>query len=467
MNKRHYPVKRGGEYELKIEKLAFGGAGIARMDNYVIFVNGAIPGDRILVRIQKRKSAFAEAKLLSIVEPSKHRIEPPCPYFEWCGGCTWQNLSYDDQLKYKQDIIAESFKYIAGLEHVHVQPIIASDKPFSYRNKMEFSFSDRRWLLPDELNVDHIRRDFALGLHIPGTFDKVLQIDKCLLQSEKANQILLFIKEYVVENKLQPYGIRTHEGFLRFLVIRESSYDSSIMINLVTAYENTKVLKKLAQKLIKRFPTIKSVVNNINSKLAQIAVGEIEILLAGETHIQEKLGRHLFNISANSFFQTNTKQTERLYNKVIEFADLNGNQNVWDLYCGTGAITIFLADQSKEVVGFELVESAVNDARVNAKLHGIENAKFIGGDLLYKLQEMKDKPDVLVTDPPRSGMHAKVVEYIRDLQPAKIVYISCNPSTLARDISILKDVYEIEIIQPVDMFPQTYHIETIVKMKSK
>lgn len=467
MSERDYLVKRDCEYELKIEKLAFGGAGIARMDNYVIFVKGAIPGDRILARIQKRKSAFAEAKLLSIIEPSKHRIEPPCPYFEWCGGCTWQNLCYDNQLKYKQDIIAESFKHIACLENVHVQPIIASDKPFSYRNKMEFSFSDRRWLLPDELNVEHVSRNFALGLHVPGTFDKILQIDKCLLQSEIANKILLFIKEYVVEYKLQPYGIRRHDGFLRFLVIRESSFDGSIMINLVTAYENTKVLKKLAQKLIKQFPTIKSVVNNINSRLAQIALGEKEIVLAGERIIQEKLGRYLFNISANSFFQTNTKQAEKLYNKVVEFADLNGSENVWDLYCGTGTITIFLAEHSKEVVGFELAESAINDARVNAESNGIRNAKFIGGDLLYKMQEMKDKPDVLVTDPPRSGMHAKIVEYIGVLQPAKIVYISCNPSTLARDISILKDIYEIEMIQPVDMFPQTYHVETIVKMKLK
>ncbi len=467
MNDRNYPVKRGGEYELRIEKLVFGGAGIARMDNYVIFVRGAIPGDRIWVRIQKRKPAFAEAKLLSIVEPSKHRIEPPCPYFEWCGGCTWQNLSYDNQLKYKQDIIAESFKHIAGLEKVPVQPIIASDKPFSYRNKMEFSFSDRRWLLPDELNVEHVSRNFALGLHVPGTFDKILQIDKCLLQSEMANKILLFIKEYVVEYKLKPYGIRSHDGFLRFLVIRESSYDGSIMINLVTAYENPKVLKKLAQKLIEQFPTIKSVVNNINGRLAQIALGEKEIVLLGERIIQEKLGGHLFNISANSFFQTNTAQAERLYNKVVEFADLNGSESVWDLYCGTGTITIFLAERSREVVGFEMAESAVNDAQVNAESHGIQNAKFIGGDLLYKMQEMKNKPHVLVTDPPRAGMHAKVVDYIRVLQLTKIVYISCNPSTLARDISKLKDIYQIEMIQPVDMFPQTYHIETIVKMKLK
>ena len=467
MNERKYPVKRGGEYEVEIEKLAFGGAGIARMDNYVIFVKGAIPGDRALVRIQKRKSAYAEARLLSLIKPSKYRIASPCPYFEWCGGCTWQNLSYEDQLKYKVDIVAESFRHLAGLVDIQVQPIITSEKPFAYRNKMEFSFSDRRWLLPNELNKDDINRDFALGLHVPGTFDKILQIDTCLLQSDIANQILKYINDYIIKNKLQPYGIRSHKGFLRFLVIRESSYNGSIMVNMVTAYEDTKSLKNLAQKLINKFPSIKSVVNNINSKLAQIAFGEKEIILAGESTIQEKLGRHLFNISANSFFQTNTKQAEKLYSKVLEFAGLTGIENVWDLYCGTGTITIFLAEQAREVTGFELVESAVNDARLNAETHGVHNAKFIGGDLLHKLREMKDKPDVLVTDPPRSGMHPKVVEYIRDLCPEKIVYVSCNPTTLARDVSILKETYEIEMIQPVDMFPQTYHIETIVKMELK
>jgi 23S rRNA (uracil1939-C5)-methyltransferase len=467
MNERKYPVKRGGEYEVEIEKLAFGGAGIARMDNYVIFVKGTIPGDRILVRIQKRKSAHAEARLLSIIKPSEYRIQPPCPYFEWCGGCTWQNLSYGDQLKYKADIVAESFRHIAGLEKISVQMVIESDKSFAYRNKMEFSFSDRRWLLPEELNMESIGRDFALGLHVPGTFDKILQIDECLLQSDIANQILKYIKEFVIKNKLQPYGIRSHEGFLRFLVIRESSYDGSIMVNLVTAYKDIKKLKKLAQGLIKQFPKVKSVVNNINSKLAQIAVGEKEIVLAGESTIREKLGRHMFNISANSFFQTNTEQAEKLYNKVLDFAELKGSEQVWDLYCGTGTITIFLAEKAKKVVGFELVESAVKDARSNTESHGIHNAEFVGGDLLYKLQNMKDKPDVLVTDPPRSGMHPKVVEYIRDLRPNKIIYVSCNPTTLARDVAILKDVYKIEMIQPVDMFPQTYHIETIVKMKLK
>ncbi|MEJ2054720.1 MAG: 23S rRNA (uracil(1939)-C(5))-methyltransferase RlmD [Calditrichaceae bacterium] len=361
----------------------------------------------------------------------------------------------------------ESFEHLAGIGSISIEPILAAEKPFGYRNKMEFSFSDRRWLLPHELNMEGITRDFALGLHVPGTFDKILQIDKCLLQSETANNILIYIKNFVQDKGLQPYGIKSHEGFLRFLVIRESSFDGSIMINLVTAYENSELLKKLAEGLVIQFPAIKSVVNNINNRLAQIAVGQKEIILAGENFIQEKLGHHIFNISANSFFQTNTKQAERLYQKVLEFAELKGNENVWDLYCGTGTITIFLAEQAERVTGFELVDSAVRDAGRNAETHGLTNAKFISGDLLYKLQEMHEKPDVLVTDPPRSGMHGKVVGYLRNLKPEKIIYISCNPSTLARDISILKNSYRIEKIQPVDMFPQTYHIETVVKMSLK
>jgi 23S rRNA (uracil1939-C5)-methyltransferase len=367
-------------------------------------------------------------------------------------------------MKYKQVIVKESLEHLGGYDNLDIEPVLTSEKQFAYRNKMEFSFSDRRWLLPNELNNENISKDFALGLHVPGTFDKILQIDECLLQSDIANNVLALVKDYVVANKLEPYGIRTHNGFLRFLVIRESSFNGNIMVNIVTAYENTMVLKPLAQKLIKQFAEIKCVVNNVNSKLAQIAIGEKEYILAGEAVIKEKLGKYIFNISANSFFQTNTFQAERLYQKVIEFADLSGKEIIWDLYCGTGTIAIFLAEYAKKIIGFELVENAINDAEKNAEEHGIKNTTFIGGDLLNKLKEMDHTPDVLVTDPPRSGMHPKVVAYINNLKPARIIYVSCNPTTLARDLSVLKENYEIKIIQPVDMFPQTYHIETVVKL---
>jgi 23S rRNA (uracil1939-C5)-methyltransferase len=464
MSERKYPVKRGGEYELQIEKLAFGGAGVARVENYVIFVKNTLPGDLALVRIGKRKKNYAEAKLLEIKKPSQKRISAPCSWFEWCGGCTWQNLSYENQLVYKREIVADSVKHIADIRTA-VLPVIPSAEPFHYRNKMEFSFSDRRWLLPEELENKEILNDYALGLHVPGAFDKILNIDNCMLQNDISNAILKAVSAYVKKESLKPYGIRSHEGFMRFLVIRSSKYSGKIMVNLVTASENIQRLKPLAKHLMEKFPQIESIVNNINTKAAQIAVGEKEILLAGKAFIQERLKNFIFNISANSFFQTNTAQAETLYEIALQYAQIEKKDIVWDLYSGTGSISLFLAEKAKEVLGFEYVESSVKDAQKNAENHHIFNTKFIHGDLLYRLREAEPKPHIILTDPPRAGMHEKVVEYLNELRVQKIVYISCNPATLARDIALLSPVYEVKLIQPIDMFPQTYHIETVVKLE--
>jgi len=467
MSEKKYPVKRGGEYELLVERLAFGGAGVARVENYVVFVKGALPGERVKARIQKRKSGYAEARLLEIIQPSAERQQAPCPYFEWCGGCTWQSLSYQNQLKHKREIVADSLRHLAGETDIEVLPVLPSDENFGYRNKMEFSFSDRRWLLPNELGINEISKDFALGLHVPGTFDKIIQVDHCLLQSERANKVLGLVNDYARREGLSPYGIRSHKGFLRFLVIRQSRYNGEVMVNIVTSEEDRRALQPLADQLAKRFPFVTSVLNNINSRPAQIATGEKEILLAGKDHIVEELGGYLFKISANSFFQTNSAQAEQLYEQVMQFAEISKHEIVWDLYAGTGTISLFLARQAKEVVGFELVESAVSDAGKNAQEHKISNVSFVAGDLLHTLRHTLPKPDVLVTDPPRSGMHEKVVRYITEIQPERLVYVSCNPTTLARDLTILKESYRIEKVQPVDMFPQTYHIETVVKLKRR
>ncbi len=306
-----------------------------------------------------------------------------------------------------------------------------------------------------------------MGLHVPGTFDKIIQIDRCLLQDEQANEVLQFVNRYVREHNLVPYGIRSHRGYLRFLVIRRSDYSAKIMVNLITSEETPEVLQPLATDLMKTFPFVASVVNNINSRPAQIALGEKEILLAGEPWIEEKLGGFRFKISANSFFQTNTKQAERLYEQVLQAAELKRGDIVWDLYSGTGTISLFLAQQAKEVIGFELADSAVEDAFKNAKEHDVLNTRFVGGDLLHRLRDTRPKPHVLVTDPPRAGMHEKVVRYLNEILPRRIVYVSCNPTTLARDLALLKDHYAIERVQPVDMFPHTYHIETVVKLTRK
>lgn len=467
MSDRKYPVKRGKVYELEIEKLAFGGFGVARIENYVVFVKNAIPGDVVSAKISKRKSSYAEARLLSVIQPSDIRVEAPCPFFDYCGGCTWQNMSYENQLLYKRAIVQESITRLAGIDYCEVSPVAASEKNFAYRNKMEFSFSDNRWLLPQELGNMEISKDFALGLHVPGTFDKILHIENCMLQSETANKILQYVSEYARTNNLAPYGIRSHKGFLRFLMLRESSYSGEIMVNIITAYEDKEKLKPLAEELMREFPQIAGVVNNINSKLAQIAVGEYEVLLAGKAFIREKLAGMYFNISANSFFQTNTLQAEKLYEFALNFASLSGNEIVWDLYSGTGTIGLILAKKAKKVIGFEVVESAVEDAYKNAQEHSVQNIEFIAGDLLHKLRDAQPKPDVLITDPPRSGMHEKVTRYIAEMKPKRIVYVSCNPTTLARDLQILSREYIVERIQPVDMFPQTYHIETVVKLKLK
>ncbi|MBD3225726.1 MAG: 23S rRNA (uracil(1939)-C(5))-methyltransferase RlmD [Caldithrix sp.] len=467
MEQKKYPVKKGDIYQFEIEKLAFGGAGVARLDNYVVFIKGALPGECVKAKVYKRKRSYAEARLQEIVHRSTERIEAPCPFFEWCGGCTWQNLSYEHQLKYKEAIVGESLHHIGGLEKIGVNEVIPSSNPFAYRNKMEFSFSDRRWLLPHELGDDAISRDFALGLHVPGAYDKILHIDHCLLQSETANEILRFIQEYARTHHLAAYGIKSHQGFLRFLVIRQSSYTQKLMINIVTAYKDVDSLRPLADQLIKKWSQVESVVNNINTRPAQIAVGEEEILLAGKAEIKEKLGPFEFSISANSFFQTNTMQAQRLYDIVIQFAGLQSDDVVWDLYAGTGTISLFLAQKANYVIGFESAESAVADARRNAAEHGLPNTSFIAGDLLKTLNNAQSNPDVIVTDPPRAGMHKKVIEAILQSEARTVVYVSCNPTTMARDLNLLSAAYRIIEVQPLDMFPQTYHIETVAQLKRK
>lgn len=465
MSEKIYPVKRNEILELDILKTAFGGKGVARINEYVIFVKNAVEGDRVRAKIRKRKKAYAEASILEIIKKSDLRIEPPCPYFNWCGGCTWQNVSYENQLKFKFQHVEENIKHLAGLNDVLVRPVQASGDIWAYRNKMEFSFSDRRWLLPEELGVDEISNTFALGLHVPGTFDKILQIDACLLQNETANQILKFISDYVQENEIIPYGIKSHEGFLRFLVLRTSAYTNEIMVNIVTAYRDNKKLKPLAEQIVKKFERVSSVVNVINDKKAQIAFGEKEYLLAGKSYITDKIHGMEFDISANSFFQTNTRQAEKLYEITLNYANPQKESIVWDLYCGTGTISLLLAQKSKQVTGFELVESAVQDGFKNAAKHGINNVNFIAGDIMKMITEQTSVPDIIVIDPPRAGMHPKVVETLLAVKANKIVYVSCNPSTLARDLKELKTVYRVIEIQSVDMFPHTYHIESVALLE--
>jgi 23S rRNA (uracil1939-C5)-methyltransferase len=460
-------ITRRQELQLHIDKIAFGGKGIAYLENFVIFINDSLPGDRVRARIIKKKSNYAEARLLEITEPSPMRIEPPCPYFKWCGGCTWQNIAYEQQLIFKHQHVCESINHIAGLEQVHVLPPLPSSKIWAYRNKMEFSFSDRRWFLPEELGRPNLERSFVLGLHVPGTFDKIINIDRCLLQSDTANTALQAVFTYCKQQNLIPYSLKYHTGFLRFLVIRESHTTGELMLNMVTAHEETQLLLPLAKHLMQHFPKIVSCVNTINSRKAQIAYGEKEIVVAGKQHISDGLFGMTFKISANSFFQTNTQQAELLYKTVLELCNPQPSEIIWDLYCGTGTITLFLAKQAKKVFGFELADSSISDAKINAQVHGITNIEFIAGDLVDNLQHCPEKPICIVVDPPRSGMHPKVTNLLARLKTDRIIYVSCNPTTMARDLLILSETYRPETIQPIDMFPHTYHIETVVRLVRK
>jgi 23S rRNA (uracil1939-C5)-methyltransferase len=363
--------------------------------------------------------------------------------------------------------VFESLQQLAQVENPQVLNPIPSQQVWGYRNKMEFSFADRRWLLPEELEDTSVNKSFALGMHVAAAYDKILDIDHCMLQSAQANAVLNIVDDYCIKHKLEPYGIKSHQGYLRYLVIRQSHYNGELLVNLVTAYHDEKVLSQLVLKIIDNVPQVTTIVNNINPKKAQIAVGIEEFILFGKGFLTERLGGFEFRVSANSFFQTNTVQAEKLYRVVLDYADLKGNELVWDLYCGTGTITMFLSRYGRHVFGYELNAGAVNDAIENARVHQCTNTSFIAGDLLKNIMHSDSVPDVIVTDPPRSGMHPKVCEALLESGAHRIVYVSCNPTTMARDINMLLPKYKLIKAQPVDMFPHTYHIETVVLLELK
>ncbi len=474
-------MKKGDVVELRIESYAFEGKGIARInkselnhvsnaDNkkYVIFVPHAYPGDVIRAKILKLKKTYGEAKIEEIIKPAEGRIVPECRYFGTCGGCKQQNLEYNLQLKYKEAQVVEVFNRLGGFKNYSTEPILPSEKIFYYRNKMEFSFSAKRWLTPSEIQSgEKIDAGFALGLHIPRMYDKVLDIEECFLQSSESNKILNATRNFFKPRKTSVYSTKTHTGYLRNLVIRTSAHTHDLMVNLVTSEENDNLMREYSEMLRKEIPAITTIINNINLKKSQVAVGDYEKIYFGSGFIYDKIGKYKYRISANSFFQTNTFQAEKLYSVAMEFAGFSGDEIVYDLYAGAGTITIFVSEMVAKVYGFESVESAVKDAKVNCELNDVNNTEFITADLnksfFPKVKELGlEYPDIIIADPPRSGMNPKTVKDILKLQPRKIVYISCNPTTQARDIKLLAEGgYKLIKIRPVDMFPHTYHIENV------
>jgi len=437
-------------------------------ENYVVFVHGCYPGDKVTAQLRKIKNSYAEARAIEIISPSKHRVEPRCKFFGTCGGCKQQDLNYQTQLKYKEELVKETFEHIGGLTDYKFENIIPSENDFFYRNKMEFSFSDKRWLTKDEIGADEIvDKDFALGLHIPRIFDKVLDIDECFLQSELSNKILNFTRKFFKGKNTSVYSTKTHGGYLRHLVIRQSQKTDDLMVNLVTSSEDDELMNEYTTELLKAVPQITTIINNINLKKASVSIGDYEKVYCGTGFIYDKIGNYKFRVSANSFFQTNTLQAENLYKTAMEFAELKSDEIIYDLYSGAGSIAIFVSDKAEKVYGFESVKPALKDADKNAKINSIDNVEFIEANLYISFLPIVEKkkipnPDVVIIDPPRSGMHKTTVDDVIQLNPDKIVYVSCNPATQSRDIKIMVEAgYKLRKMKPVDMFPHTYHIENV------
>jgi len=430
-------LKKNEEITLEIQIAAFEGKSIARYEGLVVFVENAVPGDLITARLLKIKKSYAEAKVVKIEHPSPLRVEPRCKYFGVCGGCRWQHVDYQAQLRFKQQQVADVFERIGSFSNINILPIIGADDIYFYRGKMEYSFAEQQWLNTPPLKSEKNsvlesaskgnQQPVFLGLHVPQRYDKVLDLNECHLQSSVSNSILNFTRDFARRNNLSVYDTDRNEGYLRFLVIRESKRTKETMANLVTFEGRPDVMNRYAAELKTSVGQVTTVVNTINNKKAQIAFGETEKVYLGSGCIREKLGKHQFSISASSFFQTNVAQTEKLYGVVKQFGDFRAGDVVFDLYSGTGSIAFFISDAVKEVVGIESVESAIRDAEKNARENGINNCRFLHGDLKERLTEDKEwmsshaTPDAMVIDPPRNGMHPKVIEEILKIEPQRIV----------------------------------------------
>jgi 23S rRNA (uracil1939-C5)-methyltransferase len=445
------------------------GNAIGRIEDKVVFVPFVVPGDLVDVRALKNKKSFFEGKAVRIHEYSEKRVTPHCEHFGVCGGCKWQNMKYSEQLYYKQKQINDNLSRIGKFEYPEVLPIIPSEKEFYYRNKLEFAFSNKRWLLDLEKVGDQANRNMnGLGFHIPGMFDRIVDLENCYLQEEPSNSIRKAVKKYADDYNLEYFDTRKCTGFLRNLIIRNTS-TGELMVIVVVYYNLAEEIKALLDFIYEQFPQITSLMYVINPKRND-TITDLDVkLYKGKDHLIEVMENLKFKIGPVSFFQTNSIQAYRLYQTAREFADLKGNEIVYDLYTGTGTIANFIASRVKKVVGIENVTAAIEDARINSEINGIGNTVFFAGDIAKLLDdsfiEANGKPDLVITDPPRAGMHQKVVEQLLKVEPEKIVYVSCNAATQARDVTLLAQKYKVIKIQPVDMFPHTQHVENVMLLE--
>ena len=465
--KKALPLLRG----VTITDIGSEGNAIARVNDVVLFVPGMIPGDVVDVRVTRKKSRYMEGVALAVTTPSPERTTPPCEHFGVCGGCRWQHLPYDKQLFYKEKQVRDNLTRIGHLQVPVVNPIIGSEKSYRYRNKLEFTFAERRWITREEAGSDQkLEKRPALGFHVPGIYDKVLDINECLLMEEPSNAIKNEVRRYAVEKGLQFYDQRDHTGFLRNLIVRITT-TGEVMVVLVTAYGEDEERERLLGHLVAQFPGITSLWYVTNTKKNTSLSDQTPVHHSGSLYITEEMEGLRFRVGPKSFYQTNSRQAARLYGIVKEFAQLTGTENVYDLYAGAGTIACYLAAGAARVTGIEYIDEAVADARINASANDIGNALFISGDIKDILNDTlfseRGRPDVIITDPPRAGMHEEVTRVMLGSGADRIVYVSCNPATQARDLGILSEGYDLTRVQPVDMFPQTFHVENVVLMEKK
>jgi 23S rRNA (uracil1939-C5)-methyltransferase len=453
---------------LLVTGYAAGGKCLAKHEGKVIFMENAVPGDIVTVRLIKNKKDWAEAQIIRIISFSSERIAPFCKHFGICGGCQWQMLPYEKQLEYKHDQVLQSLKRIGKLELPEILPILGSDRTTHYRNKLEYTFSNHRYLLKEELADPQISNlQNAAGFHARGIFDKVVDVETCYLQEEPTNAIRMATKRWAIENKVSFYDIQRHEGFLRNMQIRICR-TGEIMVNIIFGYRDEPLQNDLLKYVQNQFPEITTLLYTINPKWND-SLNDLEpIVYSGKGYVIEKLEKFIFIVGPKSFFQTNTAQAERLYQIVRSMATLNGTEIIYDLYCGTGSIGIFLSDEAKKVIGIELIPEAIADAKENALLNQIHHAAFFAGDVTEICDnhffETHGRPDLIVSDPPRAGMSEKLIAKLLEIAAEKIIYVSCNPATQARDLSMLSEKYHVSAVQPVDMFPHTLHIENVTAL---
>ncbi|MCL4156817.1 UNVERIFIED_CONTAM: hypothetical protein GTU68_047064 [Idotea baltica] len=453
-----------------IETVAAEGKCIARIDGQAVFVGGVAPKDVVDLQIVRKKKSYLEGKAIKIHEFSKQRVDPFCTHFGLCGGCKWQHLGYEHQTAAKRQQVIDNFERIGKFDFLEVNPIIPSKNTTHYRNKLEFTFSSKRWLSFEEIKSGAEIDRNGVGFHIPRQFDKIVDIQECFLQKEPSNEIRNALRKFANDNRLSFYSIRENHGLLRNLVIRTSS-TGQLMVIVQFGEKNADGVQSVMDFLSNSFPQIDSLYYVVNLKLNETFLDQELVLHAGNAFIEEQMEDLKFKIGPKSFFQTNTEQALALYTKAREMAKLQGNETVYDLYTGTGTIANFIAKKAKKVIGIETVKEAIEDAQENSRYNNIENCHFFVGDIKDTLNHdffaQHGAADVIITDPPRAGMHADVVETILQAAPKKIVYISCNPATQARDLARITDEYIVEEVQPFDMFPHTHHLENIVSLRRK